>query len=111
MILAILPDAAKAETLLNNLSEAEFDLNDVSVVMHDVNMRDKIAKDAGPLQGTKPEQLSAALQKAGVLKDHAQHCADAVAHGKAVVAMKADPKVAPAAREMFQDMSAEIVEG
>jgi len=111
MILAILADASKAETLLNNLSEAEFDLNDVSVIMHDIDLRNKIAKDAGPLQGMKPEKLSDALRKAGISQDHAQHCSDAVTHSKVVVAMKTDPKYESAAREMFQDMSAEILEG
>ncbi len=110
MIVAILPDASKAETLLNNLSEADFDLNDVSVILHDPVMRNKIAQDAGPLRGVMPDQLSTALLKAGVSAKDVQQCADAVAHGKAVVAMKVDPKYESSAREMFQDMSADIVE-
>lgn len=111
MLLAILADASKAESLLNNLSEAEFDLNDVSVIMQDIVLKDKIAKDVGPLRGTHPSKLHDALHQVGVSHDHAQRCADAVKAGKVVVAMKADPKYAPAAREMFTDISAEIVEG
>lgn len=111
MILAILPDASKVETLLNNLSEADFNLKDVSVIMQDAAARDQIAKDAGPLQGAKPAQLAEALKKAGVSGASAQRLFDAVKSGKAVVAMKVDPKYEQAAREMFTDMSAEVVEG
>ncbi len=110
MILAILADTSKIETLLNNLSEADFDINDVSVVMQDVDTRDKIAKDSGPLKGAKPAQLAAALKKAGALPASIDHGAAAVKSGKALVAMKVDPKYEQAAREMFTDMSAEILE-
>lgn len=110
MILAILPDASKAETLLNNLSEADFDINDVSVVMQDVATRDKIAKDAGPLKGAKPAQLSRGLIGADVPPALAQQCSDAVKSGKVLVIMKVDPQYEQAAREMFTDVSAEILQ-
>ncbi len=110
MILAILPDASKAETLLNNLSEADFNISDVSVVMQDVATRDKIAKDTGPLKGTKPAQLAHNLKDAAIAPALAQQCSDAVKSGKVLVAMKVDPQDEQAAREMFTDMSAEIVQ-
>ena len=109
MILAILPDAMKAETLLNNLSEADFDLNDVSVIMQDATMRNKIAQDAGPLKGIGVAQLSTALHDAGASQEQVQRCLDAIGKGKALVAMKVNPKYEPAAREMFQDQSAELI--
>ena len=110
MILAILSDPSKAETLLNNLSEADFDLKDVSVLMKDVKLRNQIARDAGPLKGILPETLSESLAKAGVSGQNVQHCTDAISRDKPVVAMKVDPKFESAAREMFQDVSAEILE-
>lgn len=109
MILAILPDAMKAETLLNNLSEADFDLNDVSVIMQDATMRNKIAQDVGPLKGVGVAQLSTALRDAGASQEQVQHCLDAVGKGKALVAMKVNLKYEPAAREMFRDQSAELL--
>ena len=39
MVIGVLPDAAAAETLLNNLAEAEFNLADVSVLMRDEQQR------------------------------------------------------------------------
>ncbi len=110
LIVAILPDASKTESLLNNLSEADFDLSSVSVLMQDVALRDKIAGDTGPLQGVKPAQAAAGLNKAGVSDAAVRKCADAIKQGKAVVAMKVDPKYESAATEMFKDMQAEIVE-
>ena len=110
MILAILPDASKAEALVNNLSEAEFDLKDVSVLMQDATTRNKILPDAGPFQGVVPEKLSGALKKAGLSEGMAAKCDDAIQNGKVVVSMKVDPKYQQAALEMFKDMSAEILE-
>lgn len=110
MILAILPDASKAETLLNNLSEADFDIKDASVIMQDVALRDKIAKDTGPLKGAKPAQLADALKKAGASDASLPRATEAVKSGKVLVAMKVDPKYEQAAVQMFTDMSAEIVE-
>ncbi len=110
MILAILSDTSKTESLLNNLSEADFNLDDVSVLMQDSALRDKIAQDTGPLKGLKPAQLPDALKKAGKSKGTAQHCSDAVHDGKVLVVMNVDPKYEQAAREMFKDMSAEILE-
>jgi hypothetical protein len=109
MILAILPDPSKAESLLNNLSEADFDPKDVSIIMKNTALKKKIAPDAGPLKGVMAAQLSGALQKAGISQDQIQRCEAAVAQGKAVVAMKVDPKYEAAARQMFEDVSAEIV--
>ena len=110
MILAILPDASKAESLLNNLSEADFDINDVSLVMQDVATRDKITKDTGPLKGMKPARVSDGLKKAGASAESAEHGAEAVKNGKVLAAMKVDPKYEQAAREMFKDMLAEFLE-
>ncbi len=109
MILALLADASKIETLLNNLSEADFDLDDVSVIMQDVTTRNKIAHDVGPLRHADVAQLPAHLKKAGISSDLAERGSDAVKNGKVLVAMTVDPKYEQAARQMFQDMAAEIL--
>jgi hypothetical protein len=111
MILAILSKPSDAESLLNNLSEADFDLKDVSVIMQDVGQRNLIAKDVGPLQGMQAAKIHDALAQAGVSQDAARRCSDAVASGKVLVAMKVDDKLQKAATEMFTDASAEIIKG
>jgi hypothetical protein len=109
MILAILADTSKTESLLNNLSEADFDLDDVSVIMQDIGLRDKIARDGGPLRKVDVDGLPSNLKKAGIAAELAERGSDAVKKGKVLVAMTVDPKYEQAARQMFQDMSAEIL--
>jgi len=109
MIVAILSKTSDVESLLNSLSEADFDMQDVSVIMQDLATRSKIAPDAGPLKGVQPAHISPALLEAGLTKDAAKRCKEALGAGKIVVAMKVDPKYEAAARESFKDVSAELV--
>jgi hypothetical protein len=109
MLIGILPDASSAETLLNNLSEAEFDLNAVSIIMQDVKLRDKIAKDVGPFKGIHPNKISAQLLKAGLNQTQVEFCVDALAKSKALAAMKVSPDLVSTAKEMFEDQSAQII--
>lgn len=105
MLIAVLPNASTVETLLNNLSEADFDLAQVSVVMSDPKLRDAVAQDSGPLKGARLENLPATLAQAGLSQ------ADAVAQGKVLVAIAAPAESLPAAREMLQDHSAQLIRG
>jgi hypothetical protein len=109
MILGIIPDASTAEILLNNLSEAEFDLKDISVIMRDARLRKKIAKDSGPLKGVHYNQIAARLAQAGLDAQDAQRYQEAVAQGKVLVAMESPANAAEAAKEMFTDQSGENV--
>lgn len=111
MIWAILPDASNTETLLNNLSEAEFDLNEVSVVMQDMGLRNAIAGDLGPLKGVELKKLEKTLIKLGLSDEGAASCNEAVIDGKVLVVMHVDDKYRPAALEMFQDHSAQLIKG
>ena len=111
MIVGILPNASTAEILLNNLSEADFDLSDVSVIMQDLKLRDAIAQDGGPLQGADLSNLSARLVQAGLSAPDAKLYRDALAQGKVLVALTAPSGSEQAAKEMFQDQSAELIQG
>ena len=111
MIIGLLPDAAAAETLLNNLAEAEFDLADVSVVMRDAKQRAAIADDAGPLKGTDWRELVHRLAEAGLGRAEARQYADAVEHGQVVIAIAATKKTEPIAREMLRDHAAQLIRG
>jgi hypothetical protein len=109
MILAVLPDASSTETLLNNLSEADFDLKDVSVLMQDVGLRNTIAKDVGPLEGAGPDQTIKRLVQAGASGKNAELCYKAICDGKVLVVMKVAAEYARAAEEMFEDHSAQVI--
>lgn len=109
MIIAILPTASSTETLLNNLSEADFDLKQVSVIMRDVKQRNAIADDAGPLKGVQAKSLAARLTQAGLSQQDAKSYAAAVTKGQVLVAMIAPAGSEAAAQEMFQDHSATLI--
>lgn len=109
MVIGIIPDAGKAESLLNNLSEADFKPANTSVIMNDPKARNAIARDAGPFKGATAANLATRLQKAGVAAADAQSYAAAVTRGQVFVAVAAPQGSAPAATEMLQDMSAQMV--
>jgi hypothetical protein len=111
MLLAILPNTSAVETLLNNLSEAEFDLAQVSVVMRDPKLRDAIAPDGGPLKGAQQNDLAAKLAQVGLPQPDTKPYLEAVAQGKVLVAITAPPESQPAAKEMLQDHSAQLIKG
>lgn len=109
MILGILPKVSNAEILLNNLSEADFELSDVSVIMKNLKQRDAIAPDGGPLKGADLSKVFDRLVQAGVPAEDARLYRDAVAQGKVLIAMTVPPEAQQAAIEMLQDHSAEHI--
>jgi len=111
MILAILEKTSNVETLLNNLSEADFDLDDVSVIVMDSKLRKTLAKDVGPLKGVQSGKVIEALTRAGIPEKNAQACSQAVADGKVLLVMKVADEYIQAAEEMFTDHSALLVKG
>ena len=108
MIVGLLPDAASAETLLNNLAEADFDLAQVSVVARNL-APGRLAPEGGPVQGATPDTLYDRLTRAGLPAPDAKRCADAVAQGKVLVALTVPAAARAAAKEMLRDHSAEFI--
>jgi hypothetical protein len=109
LIIGIIPDASTAEILLNNLAEADFNLADVSLIMRDQKLRNKITKDMGPLKRIPYDQICAYLVRAGLNVQDAQAYQDAVEQGRVLAAMKTAPDVMEAAKEMFADQSGESI--
>ena len=66
IVLGILPDSASAETALNNLSEADFDEKDISVVMQNEATARNLADDTGPLKGITAENIKKKLNSFGI---------------------------------------------
>lgn len=111
MILAILENASSVQTLLNNLSEADFDLNNISVMMKDNKLRKTLGVNAGPLKGVQPKSVMEALTRAGISEENAKVCDEAIVQGKILLVMKVADEYSPAAEEMFRDHSAQLVKG
>jgi len=109
MIVGILANVSTAETLLNNLAEADFDLSNVSVIMRDVKQRNAVAQDGGPLKGANLSNISDRLIQAGLSSQDARLYRDAVAQGKVLIALMVLPESQQAAKEMLQDYFAELI--
>ncbi len=110
MLIGIIPNTSQAETLLNNLSEADFKLADTSILMSDLKQRNLIAKDEGPMKGWKPSDLASNLTKKGLPPQKAEQCVEAVKQGKVLFAMNVPAESLSAAREMVKDHSGEIIQ-
>ena len=109
IIFGVFPNASNAEILLNNLSEADFDLSDVSVVMRTSKQRNAFAQDCGPLKGATMSNLSEKLLRSGLPTEACDLYRDALLDGKVLVAMNVTPETKAAAKEMFEDHSAELI--
>ncbi len=109
MVIGMVPNTARAESLLNNLSEAEFRLADVSVILRDPELRNAIAKDTGPFKGVTAPALVAKLTQAGLSQTDAKAYGDAVMKGQVFVAVAAPKASESVAAEMLKDASAQSI--
>ncbi len=109
MIIAVLPNSSHAESLLNNLSEADFKLSTVSLIMSDQKIQKALGQDAGPFKGVAPQDLAARLVKAGLPQSDTAAYTNAVGQGQVFFAMTPPPASQSAAAEMLQDASAQLI--
>ncbi len=109
MIAGVITKSSTAESLLNNLSEADFDLKQISVIMRDVKLRTAIADDAGSLKGVSLTALPKRLAELGLAEAEIKTCTDAVAHDKVLVVIACPLQAEQTAADMLKDMSAEFI--
>jgi hypothetical protein len=109
MILGIIPTTSNAESLLNNLSEADFKLKDVSVIMRDLKLRNAIASDTGPFKGITVDNLSKRLVQSALSGTEIKTCMDALGQNKVLIVIACSPEGEKAASEMLKDSSAEFI--
>lgn len=107
MIIGVV-NPSSVQTLLNNLSEADFDLKTVSVVMQDPKQRAKMAKDTGPFKGITAATLGSKLAQLGMSAGDAKAYVDAVSKGGAFVAIAPPPASQQAALEMMNDYKPQL---
>ncbi len=111
MIIALFDNTTTVDTLLNNLSEAEFNLEDVSVITRDAAQSEALLPGQTLLRGALPESLAKTLIKQGLSEEAANQCQEAVTNGRILVIMNAPEEYRPAAEEIFQDHSAQLIQG
>ena len=108
MVIGIVTSSS-VESLLNNLSETGFDKKQISLVMHDVQLRNTIADDVGPFKGVTLATLPQRLAELGLSSAEVKTWTDAVAHAKVLVVIACSLQGEPTAAEMLKDASAEFI--
>jgi hypothetical protein len=111
MIIGLLPNVVTTETFLNNLAEAEFNLQDVSVIQRDMKSPAAGGAADGPLKGTPIAELADRLAQAGVAPPDAQLYVEAIERGRVLVAIAVPKSIEAVAREMLQDHEAQSIRG
>lgn len=102
IVLGIIP-VADAETAINNLSEADYDEKDISLVMRDVKTARLIIDDYGPLNNTNPSNIGAKLTELGVSKDSQKSYSEALENGKALLAISCTKENVNTTKSMLAD--------
>ncbi len=110
MFIALIANSLSAETLLNNLSEADFNLDDVSIVMQNHKEQLALLKEGGPLKGARLWGLVYRLKRAGYSQTDIDLCTNNLKAGKVLVAMEVTTDLEAAAKEMFLDQQAQMIE-
>lgn len=103
IVIGILPDSNTVQTALDNLAEADFDENDISIVMKDKKKASTIAKDAGPLEGSSIENIDRKLKDLGMSVNEISAYYEALEKGKVLIAIRTENDTIGAAEEMLKD--------
>ncbi|MGI8419212.1 MAG: hypothetical protein ACR2LN_01055 [Candidatus Levyibacteriota bacterium] len=101
--------SSSAETAINNLTEADFDEKNISLVMKDEQSARKIIDAYGPLKDTSVSTLPQALQRLGMQKAQSDHIIQAVVAGKALIAIQTPQEAVDAAKEMLNDYNVTLM--
>lgn len=107
MVFGIISDIAKTSSLLDNLSEADF--NDVSIIMKDEKARNSIASDVGPLKGVHLSTLSVILKNCKIAQSEIQQMLTALQNGQILVAIQIDKNSQQAAVDMITPYQAKHI--
>lgn len=109
MVIGILPSTSQAQTLLNNLYEADFDPKYISVAMIDEKSVQDLGEVKGPLTGAF-ESVVGNLNKLGLSSEDIKNYQTIVSSGGVFIAVSQSTSTDEAAKEMLQDMSAQNIQ-
>ncbi len=107
MIIGIIATTDQASSLLDNLSEADFD--EVSVIMKDEQVRNTIAEDAGPLKGITINSVANFLAKYDAKKPEIKNLTQALENGQILIAVQTDINSQESAKQMLQTYTAQNI--
>jgi hypothetical protein len=105
LVIGLFPSPTEAALCLDNLAEADFGPNVISLVMSHRADVAKLADSAGPLNAISVEDLPAALGRLGLSPKDAQSYRDGVLAGQVFIAVTAGG-AASTVEEMLRDAGA-----
>ena len=107
LVIGLFPSAASAAQCLDNLAEADFSANDISLVMKTKSAVEEISDARGRLTGLQIADLARKLTELGRSAIDVQSYVQGVRDGGVFIAIDtSDDDVAAAAEEMLQDGNA-----
>src|ERR1700752_97001 len=92
MIIGIFTQVDDAEICLNNLVEADFQSNNISVVMKTPEEAKKISDTSGEFTGSSVDELVDRLTKLGLPKKNAKRYKDIIEAGGVFIAVSTENK-------------------
>ena len=109
MVLGLFQNVIDAEIALNNLSEADFNSQDISVIMEDIQAVKRIADVSGALTGTLDQNETQRLQKLGFTQGEVDNFQASLKVGGVIISIKAGPDSDKAAQEILADQKAQNI--
>jgi len=109
MVLGAIANSSEAETLLNNLSEADFKPNQISVTMQEEKSVKQITDVSGPLTGDFRLVINK-LKRLGISPADIKSYEGIVNSGGVVVTISAGPSTDESAQEMLEDVNASNIQ-
>ena len=110
LVIGLFPSAADAAQCLDNLAEADFSSDDISLVMQTRAAVEEISDARGRLTGLSVADLARTLAELGRSALDVQSYVQGVRDGGVFIAIdKSDDDVAAVAEEMLQDGNARII--
>ena len=103
MVIGLLKDPQTAEETLTNLSEAEFDSKDISVLAKNTTVAHRIANPAGPFEKVKSGDIGSRLELEGVSSTLATTFQEEVNSGGILVVIDGEPAADDVAEEMLKE--------
>ncbi len=110
MIIGIFTQVDDAEICLNNLAEADFQSNNISVVMKDPEEAKKISYTSGEFTGLSTDELIDRLIKLGLSKKNAKRYKDTLEDGGVFIAVAtANSDQEKAVEEILKDQDGKLI--
>jgi hypothetical protein len=98
------------DTLITNLTEADIDEKDISVVTKNANTKTYLTNKGGPLKNATYETLEKVLNKQKIPHEMVEKIVDVIGRDGSLVVVDVDPTYEEAVQKMLQDYPPQSIE-